>query len=393
MNSGTEIAHFIAYTGTAMGGPVRAMAAYVDFLARQGCPVTVYSPWQKADGASVRLHDGVRLARSSIPGSGPLRRDGSLWRLARKAPIGLIHSHGLWTDITRLAGHLARGRAIPHLLAPCGMLAPGALRRHQWRKLGVLLWFQKRALREARCLHAKSTREYEDFRRFGLRNPIAVVANPIAPPRPEDRMSASAFRQTQQIPDQAKVLLFLGRLHPVKGLPRLLQAWSRQTDAHPDWVLVLAGHDEAGHGRELQALAAELRGRDKIRFTGELDEAQKWGALDAAALLVLPSDFENFGNSIVEAMSSGVPVITTTGTPWKDLPAAGAGWCVEPEEEALSGALREAFALSDGQRREMGRRAAGVARRFSPEQATADLLAVYQWMQGCGTKPDCVREN
>ncbi len=107
----------------------------------------------------------------------------------------------------------------------------------------------------------------------------------------------------------------------------------------------------------------------------------------------MPSDFENFGNSIVEAMSCGVPVITTTGTPWKELAAAGAGWCVEAAVEPLAGALREAFGLSDEQRRQLGLHAADIAKNFRPEENCANLLAVYGWLLRKNAKPNCVIEN
>ncbi len=388
-----EIAHFIAYLGTAMGGPVHGMAAYANILAGRGGKVTVFSPSRSSDGPGIRLDSRVRLARSSPPARSPFRHSAALRREVQGSSIELIHSHGLWTDIHRLAGQVARERSLPHLLAPCGMLEPGALRHHRWRKMGVLLWFQLRALRECRCLHAKSLKELADIRQFGLRNPVAVFGNPIPLPPPERRKTAADFRNRLQLAGNSKILLFLGRLHPIKGLPRLFQAWSGLCGRHPEWVLVVAGPEEAGHGAVLRAAAAVLPDQGRIHFTGELDEAWKWAALAAADLFVLPSDFENFGNAIVEAMFCGVPAITTTGTPWKELPGAGAGWCVAPTADALAEALGQGLSLSDQERKSMGERAKTVAAPFSVERTTADLLAVYEWLLGHGTKPKCVHED
>jgi glycosyltransferase involved in cell wall biosynthesis len=285
------------------------------------------------------------------------------------------------------------------------MLAPGALRRHWWKKVPVRLWFQDRALRGAQCLHAKSNKEYEDIRRFGLRNPVAIVANPITPPPG----GGPVVRGPRSVVPGSRTVLFLGRLHPVKGLPRLLQAWARiqneKADSRKqklaqktentgrrsgDWVLVLAGPDEGGHRRELESLIAGLGCQSSVMFSGELNDEQKWAALAASELFVMPSDFENFGNSIVEAMSCAIPVVTTTGTPWEDLRTARAGWWVEPTVEALTGALREAFAMPDDQRQAMGHRALQLAERFRPAHVGEDLIAVYQWLMGKGPKPGCV---
>src|ERR1035441_10260447 len=350
------------------------MAAYVSLLAEAGYPVTVFSVAKGADGESVRLDARVRHVKEPGTRWVGFRRSSALWQQAQAARIDLVHSHGLWTDVNRLAGDLARRRGLPHLLAPCGMLAPGALRRHWWKKVPVRFWFQNRALREAQCLHAKSHKEYEDIRRFGLRNPVAIIANPISAPPPgfnhgggqksevrgqrsEVGIQRSVVSGPWSVGPGSRTVLFLGRLHPVKGLPRLLQAWARiqsekagsdpmksrnresrklKSEDGPvkwqkdftgqegrrlgDWVLVLAGPDEGGHRRELESLVAGLGCRDSVKFTGELDDVQKWGALAASDLFVMPSDFENFGNAIVEAMVSGLPVITTTGTPWQELP-------------------------------------------------------------------------
>ena len=294
------------------------------------------------------------------------------------------------------------------------MLAPGALRHHGWKKAPVRLWFQNRALREAQCLHAKSEKECEDIRRFGLRNPVAIIPNPIAPPP-----GGPVVRGPWSVVPKRRTVLFLGRLHPVKGVGRLVEAWAeiqiKKAESIPlksrnwesrkqksaqmtedggrrsgDWQLVIAGPDEVGMRPGLEAALRAAGCGDSVVFTGQLDEGQKWAAYRAADLFVMPSDFENFGNSIVEAMLSSLPVITTTGTPWKELPAQGAGWCVEPTVEAVRDALGAAMAMADDARQEMGRRAAVLAAKFSPEQAGADLIQVYEWMLGTGPKPGCV---
>ena len=153
---------------------------------------------------------------------------------------------------------------------------------------------------------------------------------------------------------------------------------------------MLAGPDEGGHRRELEAQIARLGCRGSVMFAGELNDPQKWAALAAADLFVMPSDFENFGNAVVEAISSGLPV-TTTGTPWQELPAAGAGWWVEPTVAALAAALREAFQIPEEKRREMGRQALNYSQRFRPARAVADLIQVYQWLLGQSPRPACVR--
>jgi len=377
------------------------MAAYVSLLADSGYPVTVFSSSNGTDGDSIHLDSRVRLVQERGSDWGGFRRSRALWRRAQRTEIALVHSHGLWTDVNRLAGNIARRRSLPHVLAPCGMLAPGALRRHWWKKAPIRFWFQDRALREAHCLHAKSQQEYEQIRQFGLRNPVAIIPNPIAPPPAGGPVVSGPW---SVVPNR-RTVLFLGRLHPVKGVARLVEAWARiqtqkaesrkqkagdRRQGAGDWVLILAGPDEAGMRPALEETLRAHGCAESVIFTGQLDEGQKWAAYRAADLFVMPSDFENFGNAIVEAMCCGIPVITTTGTPWEELRAAGAGWWVPPTVADLTRALGDALSLPEDQRQAMGRRALPIAERFRPERIAADLIHVYEWLFGREERPKCV---
>ena len=426
-SSPMQVVHIIPYLGRAQGGPVFGLASCVMALADVGCDVQIFTVRRPTDGEPVAMPPNVRVTAFDDSGWGSFRRCPVLDQALAGARCEIVHSHGLWTDVHRSAAAQARKRSLPHLLAPCGMLAPGALRRHWWKKVPARIWFQDRALREAQCLHAKSQKEYEDIRRFGLRNPVAIIPNAILSPLSSLPSPLFDFRRSHQIADNRRIVLFLGRLHPVKGLPRLIQAWARiqsekagsvpmksrnresrklKSEDGPvkwqkeftgqegrrlgDWVLVLAGPDEGGHRSELESLVTEIGCQKSVKFTGELDDVQKWGALAASDLFVMPSDFENFGNAIVEAMVSGLPVITTTGTPWQELPAAGAGWWIEPTVHALASTLREALAMPEEERREMGCHALKYSAQFRPEKAAAALMQVYQWLLATGPKPGCV---
>ena len=171
--------------GTSRASAERALL----FLRRAGLLRMVYVPGDRrmhyeavAEPRHMVVGSRVRLVQEPASAWGGFRRSPALWSQARGAAMDLIHSHGLWTDVSHLAGDLARRRGVPHLLAPCGMLAPGALRHHGWKKVPIRVWFQGRALREAQCLHAKSHKEYEGIRQFGLRNPVAVIPNLIVRP-------------------------------------------------------------------------------------------------------------------------------------------------------------------------------------------------------------------
>lgn len=376
-----------------MGGPVEALAGYATLLAEQNCSVTIVAAPRPADGPPVTLSSKVALSLFPQSRGGMFRWCPALARHLVLTPSDVFHSHGLWTYASYAAGLAARRQGAPHVLAICGMLQAGALQRSGPEKKLCRVLFQDRVLREAACLHAKSESEYDSLRLFGLRNPVALIPNPVRRPAQLTALDPAAFRAKHGL-DGRRVALYVGRIHPVKGLRRLIQAWSQSAARHPDWQLVVVGPDEARMLPELKGLLARTAApgmQQSVTFVGQLQEAEIWPAYRAAELFVMPSDFENFGTAIVEALQSGLPVITTTGTPWKALSALGAGWCVAPTETALAAALEEALGLSEDARRQMGQRAADFAEQFSPARVAADLMRVYAWLLGNGSRPGCVK--
>jgi glycosyltransferase involved in cell wall biosynthesis len=128
-------------------------------------------------------------------------------------------------------------------------------------------------------------------------------------------------------------------------------------DLNPDgWELVIAGNDDGGHQTVCEEFASHQVNADRIRFMGAVSDANKWDVYRSADLFILPSYSENFGIVIGEALGMGVPVITTTATPWGRMKEKGCGWWIDTGVDALIPTLREAIGLHDGSRRAMGQR-------------------------------------
>jgi poly(glycerol-phosphate) alpha-glucosyltransferase len=189
--------------------------------------------------------DGVPAA--ILPTSGP-QAIGYAPRLVRelvKAGIDLLHVHGLWMypSVASLSWAHATGR--PYIITPHGMLDSWALENNRWKKRLALWAFERRHLRGAACLHALCEAEADSFRALGLRNPICIIPNSLNPPGVPTGLNAAAS------PSSSRTILFLGRLHPKKGLPNLLMAWSqfekRRDLPGGEWQLVVIGWDQGGH--------------------------------------------------------------------------------------------------------------------------------------------------
>ncbi|MGH6952498.1 MAG: glycosyltransferase, partial [Vitreimonas sp.] len=132
-------------------------------------------------------------------------------------------------------------------------------------------------------------------------------------------------------------------------------------------------------------------GVQRITIDGPLYGAEKMAAYGAASLFVLPSLNENFAMTVAEALSVGVPVISTKGAPWSGLEREGCGWWVECGPSGLAGALSHAISLPSESLAQMGARGrAWMERDFSWDHAARVVLDAYAWVKGAGPKPAAI---
>jgi glycosyltransferase involved in cell wall biosynthesis len=187
------------------------------------------------------------------------------------------------------------------------------------------------------------------------------------------------------------VVLSLGRIHPIKGLVRLLYAWSKVEAGSPGWWLKIVGPSEAGHGDELRALATAL-GLTRISIEGPIYGDAKTTAYRDADVFVLPTLNENFGLAVAEALATGSPVISTKGAPWSGLEIEGCGWWIDHGVEPLVAALAHAMALPRAALKAMGNKGREwMARDFSWDRIASDMLDVYLWLARRAEPPPTVR--
>jgi glycosyltransferase involved in cell wall biosynthesis len=386
----THVCHVISYIGEEQGGPVLSMAAFAMGSLDRGCRVSIASMPCEKDGPEIPLPGEIDLHLDRQSLAGRFRWAPRLLRRLKKRDFSLVHSHGLWTYASLAAFRVAGKLDIPHVLAPCGMLQPRALLISRSRKQVAARLFQDRVLKNAECLHAKSEAELQSIRDYGLNNPVAIIPNPI-PGGPEfSKSDIIEFKRRHSLGEFKSIVVFLGRLHPVKGLEDLLHAWARLRGRRKGWGLLLAGPDEGSYRRKLELLITELGLEGTVRFSGALDQRQKWAALQVGDLFVMPSRFENFGSAIAEALSAGLPVITTTATPWASIGEQQCGWCVEPDLPSLETALAEALSAGTGELERRGASGRALSTGWALPAVSENLLGVYDWLLGKNRQPDCV---
>jgi glycosyltransferase involved in cell wall biosynthesis len=172
-------------------------------------------------------------------------------------------------------------------------------------------------------------------------------------------------------------MLFMSRLHPSKGLLMLVDAIAQLRPT--DWQVTIAGPDEAGHRQEVENYASRHGVSDWFEFIGDVQGGDKWSLLKSADLFVLPSHSENFGLVVAEALYAGVPVVTTSATPWQKVEEYRCGWICQPEVDDLTRVLGAALKCSDDVRREMGARGARWAREeFAGGKSVAKHVELYE---------------
>lgn len=381
--------HVLPGLDPAHGGPSYSVPRLCQALAAEGTEITLYSVALAAAAQGTSTVGDYRDCRfawegASLPFLRNLRFSSGLRRALHVAARGadVVHDHGLWLMPNVWVGRAAMRAGKPLVVSPRGMLAPAALVFSRWKKLAFWRLLQGPAFQQARCFHATSEAEYAEIRGFGLRQPVAIIPNGIDLPELAPT-AASSYRE--------RVVLSLGRIHPIKGLDRLLRAWAKLEAASPEWQLRIVGPAEGSHDRELRALAEQL-GLERVSIEAPIYGDAKSATYCDADLFVLPSANENFGVSVAEALAAGTPVVSTRGAPWAGLDAEGCGWWIEHGIDPLAAALATAMALPRETLKSMGAKGrAWMARDFSWKRVACDMLELYAWLVGTADRPVAVR--
>ncbi len=288
------------------GGPSHNFAGYVASLTRRGHHVVVASltppgdetAWfQRESGCNEYLH---------FKHFGPKRLEFSptflSWLLAASRNYQVVHVAGLMNAFTSLAARVCQWRGVPVVATLNGVMDRRVVAYSSEHRKRIWLRLIDLPLIRQATLHVESAAEEVAVRALtGAWQPDIRVVNPVVQVDP-DRSSE---------PNGSMTVLALSRLHPIKNLEMLIDAWPEVLAEYPRARLVVAGSGEATYRYELERLATSLRCRDSIDFTGWLSGDAKAQMFKSARLFVLCSHYESFGRATIEALSYGVPCVVT----------------------------------------------------------------------------------
>jgi len=265
--------------------------------------------------------------------------------ILKELKADLVHINGIWNPQNFLFQQASRSLGIKVLLSPHGMLEPYILNRHPLKKKLALFLYQRKAIRLANYLHATAQSELEQIRKLGYTSPAIVIPNGID-------FSEIIQREKLNSDNPFKNILFLSRIHPKKGIEFLIEAI--QQLKYEKLKVVIAGEGDFDYIQSLIALTEKMGVENKIKFIGGVYAQDKWDLYQQADLFVLPTYSENFGIVVIEALAAGVPVITTTGTPWQELETHQCGWWIDLNILNLKKTIQDAIGLTPIELNKMG---------------------------------------
>jgi len=302
----------------------------------------------------------------------------------------VVHNHSLWMLPNSYASRMGKKYRKPVVITVHGALEPWAMQHSGWKKQLAGKWFQFRDLRDADCLHVNSLQELQGIRKFGLRNPIAVIPNGINWDQFEHLPTAELFYDGRRQLVGKRMILFMARLHKKKGLLHLLEAWQRHHEQFTDWHLAIAGPDD-GYEQVIRQFIRDRNLNDSVTLLGVLRGQEKLQALAAAECFVQPSFSEGFSMSVLEAMASGKPVMITPGCNFPEAIQSGAAIEVQPNVESTGQGLTQLLTMCRDDLDAMGQRGRELVRNgYTWESVAQRTLQLYRWLLGMDSQPDFV---
>jgi glycosyltransferase involved in cell wall biosynthesis len=380
-----KVLHVIPSVAPWRGGPSAAIRAIARGLARQGLDIHVATT------------NDNQPALLDVPLGRPVDEDGVTYRYFPRqtrfyicslpffnwlrhgaAGYDLIHIHTVFSYCSNVAAWIAYREGVPYIIRPLGVLNRWGFenRRPVLKQMSFAL-LEKRLLSRAAAVQYTTAQESEEAAELRFPHRPVVIPNPVEMAHPAIDLRGQFRAQYPELADR-RIVLFLSRIDPKKGLDLLLPAFREVLRQDPRAALVIAGEGEPSLVERLRQTAAELGIASSVFWPGFLAGARRAAAFADADLFVLPSYSENFGMAPVEAMGFGLPVVLTDRVGiHQEVSAARAGIVTPASSEAIASALLLVL-RDDGLRPEMGRNARRLATsRYSVEAVTGRLRDLY----------------
>lgn len=378
-----KILHVISSLDPARGGPITCVMSLAAAQAHLGCSVQIASYCDLTGQINTQSHsipyfDQVLISTAN-PG-GTIERisawNASVMLLDSIQASDVIHLHGIWDPILLQAGRIARRLRKPYVITAHGALNTWSLAQKSLKKRFILALAVRKQLDNCAFIHALNTMEAECVTALRLACPTRIIPNGIFPEELANTPPRGTFENDHAELQGRPYILFLGRLHLVKGLDYLAEAFAQVASIIKDLDLVVVGPDE-GAQREFEQRVRSHNIQDRVHLLGPLYGSDKIAALRDAVCLVQPSRQEGFSMAITEALAIGIPVVISRSCYFPEVAENNAGEVVRLEADELAQAIIRI--VSDPERRARMSKAAKqlVLTRYTWHSVARSFLQEY----------------
>jgi len=377
-----KVLHIAASLSSKWGGPTRVIIGLTEALSKKGVKVSIFAPTAENEKGFLEKPEGVniRLFRKSFPSKFWTSYSPGLAKALREEAFDfdLFHIHEIWHHPHFAAYQAARFARKCFVITIHGSLEPWCLNHKAFKKKIYSMLIQRKILREASALHAITGEEVRNIAKFVGNKNVLLIPNGL---NLEEFENFSYREQIDELyPDirGKKIILFLGRLHPKKGLDILAKAFQLILKQRDDIQLLIVGPDSNGYKEEIVKILKAENAIVNVTFTGMLRGDDKLAALSRADIFVLPSYSEGFSISILEAMACGLPVVVTKECNFPEVEEIGAGKVIDPDAGQLSEALIE---LLENQElcKEMGKRGKRlIQQKYTWDKVADKMIIAYE---------------
>lgn len=355
------------------GGPARSIPTLAKGLQCAGIETTVMT--FESDNLNLHVLDGTGVSIIILPKTSSYKY---VEDVVVREKFDIIHIQSIWSLWIHRLAKIARDHNIKYMMTPRGTLESWGIYHQGFikkiKKLAVLKLFLHNDIQKAACILATADEEKNSVRNLGFTNPIAVIPNGI-------EFSDYPCRTSDYLTKVQKQVLFLSRINPKKGIDILIDAWQEITKTNPDWNLLIVGNGEEAYINKLNDKISNLGLDGVVRIGKPAFGKEKYELYANSSLFVLPTYSENFGMVIAEALACGVPVITTTNTPWKILEDTKSGWWIDLTKENVENTIKVAVNKPMEDLFAMGQQGATMVRdNFNYIEVAKRLVKVYEWV-------------
>ncbi|MFQ5802356.1 MAG: glycosyltransferase [Candidatus Methylomirabilales bacterium] len=394
-----RVLHITPGLAERVGGPPQVAVGLCKGLAKAGVDVTLYTTNFDYEGTldvpiGVPIEqDGFRTYYFNVKSPKRFIFSPELGRAVRGtiSHFDLVHIHGLWLYTNLIGAYFAQRKKVPYVVRPRGNLTRLALAQNWWLKQLYRWVIEGRNLNKAAALHCVGANEFKEVQKLGYGGTVVMVPNGVdLIAEGELSRCRGTFREAHPETAGKRLVLFVGRISPLKGLDRLCDAFALLARDLEDVHLAIVGCDNEGYMGRLRKPLRTCGVAHRVTFTGFLRGPEKIAALADADIFCMPSYQDVGAIALREAMVCGLPAVVSREVA-SDLPERirSQGCCVDRKgtSAGLAAALSRVL-----ENRKDAERIAKSAKQLMMEKYTWDAIAhcmmdVYERIVGLSTGP------